>query len=313
MSGGRRTRVMIAAGAVVGVVVVASWWANLDAAAAGTLEHEAATAATRQERLTRALQRAEQQLAAAEQERSDLRGKLAGLQPPGGKASATGEPPPKRADWLTRMKTDPKMQALDLAGDRAMLTAEYAAFYRAHHLSPDQVAKFEEVMARMQGRQMDIDAVVATEHLRPDDPAIGKLRSDATKEYAEAMRDLLGPDWASACEGYDRTLNVRGAVCGLQGVAINAGVPFTPDQAERLTQVLAEASPSYRTGHWARAGEVDWDKVAEAASEFLSADQIAVIKTAEPVGIGSGGRFVTKLNYLIEQARQADAKKQAVQ
>ena len=84
------------------------------------------------------------------------------------------------------------------------------------------------------------------------------------------------------------------------------GVPFTAQQAQQLTQVLAQNSSNYQMGRPAWSDDVDWDKVDAQAQSFLSESQMNVLKN---LGAFNAGRFSAQFNQAITRAREADAAK----
>ena len=61
--------------------------------------------------------------------------------------------------------------------------------------------------------------------------------------------------------------------------AAATATPMNADQADQLTEILANASSSYQRGGVARPGfAINWDKALPQAAQVLSPDQLAVLQ-----------------------------------
>lgn len=208
-------------------------------------------------------------------------------------------PPRGESDPRVLLQTDPRMQALNMEWNRAEIVADYAPLFRALGLTPDQIRRFEDIQLRMQGNGLDVRATAEAQHLAEDDPAIQKMRSDAGREFVKQREELLCADGARAAFEYERASSVRAFVAGLQGAATRAGVPLTGQQADQLTNTLAQASPSYRRGDWAALNEINWDTLPEAVRPFLTDRQRELLLNGSPT-------LMQRLNVLVDAAKKAD-------
>jgi hypothetical protein len=240
---------------------------------------------------------------AAEQERERLQSALAAA------AAATPSVPagPKKPDPWERLQQDPEMQILALANERAQVLATYGALFRKLGFSPQQIAAFQEIAFRRRERMMDLQAVMKMKGLSWQDPAIQKLRGDSEAEFKAAQRSLLGEDDYKKLADYERTTWLREKIRGWAGGAVVvAREPFTPEQGERLVEIMANASESYRGGGHPDTGEPDyWARVEAGARQILSPTQFTYFATMEPP-LPVGARFQTEFYARVQEALKAE-------
>ena len=127
------------------------------------------------------------------------------------------------------------------------------------------------------------------EALDESDPAITKLRDESEERTRAAQRELLGDADYGRLLDYERALPVRDFVDNLTSALVFMDAPLGGAQADRLTQVLADANEAYRqSGNAESLGPnldaairanlparevVDSAKVLEQARPFLSPPQ----------------------------------------
>jgi hypothetical protein len=206
---------------------------------------------------------------------------------------------PGEVDPRLLLKTDPQMQVLNLAWNRAEMAAEYGPLFRALGLTTEQVARFEDLKLQMMASGIDIAAAAQAQHLAEDDPAIKKMRSDSGRQYMLDVRALLGPGGAKAMVEFERTIPVRNFVAQLQSSATLAGTPLTAEQAERLTMTAAQLSQDYRNGQWASMADMDWNALSASAQTFLTPQQADSL-------VNGTARISRHLDQLIDLAKKTD-------
>ena len=209
-------------------------------------------------------------------------------------------PPPSHPTLGALIQRNPHLQALYLAAQRAHLDQTYGPLFRTIHLSADQIAKFKDIMNDHDGQILDLEATAASQGLPTSDPAIVAFRQQADQQLQAAETILLGDSGYQQLQDYNRSLPVRTLVDNIAGtLAFTA--PLSAQQAEQLTQALAEASPSYQTGGNADWEAVDYAQVDQKAAAFLTAAQLATWEQAEPMG-GGASRWRAPLDHLLKQA-----------
>ena len=251
-------------------------------------------------------------LAAAEKTCAELQTAFEAAQKAKDAASAAAEAQktvsvPKARNFLERLLKEPEMQNLQLASSRMELANTYAPLFRRLNLTPEQITRFQDNALERMAHNTDSGTAMRAQGLSQDDPVLEKLREQAEAEYLQSQRTLLGETGYRQFQEYERTADARDVVRGLAGAAAVAGLPFGAQQAEQLTQVLANASSSYRSGQSAELDEIDWAIVDAQVQTILSESQLKLFQTTEPHGpYGMGSRFLLRMNRLIDEARKAD-------
>jgi hypothetical protein len=298
-------RVVVVAGALTTIAVVVL---------AINLRRDRAAAATQQRAAINAgLQRWNTRMAEAARQRTALQAELAKLEKT--KAPATADPAARPPSIAEQLQTNPTAQISALAHKRAHVLATYGAFFRKLGLSGEQIARFQDIVLRKKERIMDLQAIMGQQGLTWRDQAIDKLRRDGEAEYASAQRALLGDDALRKLEDYEHTSWLREMMIGWAGGAVVvAREPFTPDQAEQLVQIMANASPNYRHGYDAMTHEPGyWAAVEAEARKILTPGQFNYFTTMEPP-LPVGARFQTQFYDKVSEAleAEAEAKKKAL-
>ncbi len=281
---------------------------NLAAEAArerSRVERAAAAARAEGRRLEERLATVSRDLEARQRELAQLA--HASVSPAASAAETSAAVASKRADPFEQvMRSDPKLQALRLAAERARLATDYAAFFREHGLTPEQAARFQEIACARSEAMADIDATVQSLNLAEDDPRIERARSAASEAFQVAQKALLGPDGFRRMEEFQAAISLRNSVRGLAAAALDADIPLSSGQAEQLATLLVSTGRKSPEIGWV---EPNWNAVDALAPGFLTTEQLALLQHVEPSGHGSGGRFWGNLNYAISVARHADAPK----
>jgi len=270
-----------------------------------TLEHELAQlhSATK-----RALARIEQADAAAVQHRAAIEELEKAARAPSAKLAAKPVMVKPRRPWIPeRLRTEPEFQLLWLAKTKAELSATYRPLFAKLQFTPPQIDVFERVVMNRAEQFMDLQATQEAQKLRPDDPALARMRARILDDFRDAQRQLLGEAGFAALQDYERGTSVREIVAGFAGGAVLvAREPLTPQQAEQLFQTIANASPRYRQGNTINTLEIDWARVDAEVQKFLTPSQFAFFQSAEPP-LPIGGRFQNQLYQKVEAAKKAEA------
>jgi hypothetical protein len=185
---------------------------------------------------------------------------------------------------------DPKLQLLRMAAKRAELSAIYGPFCRARGLTAAQASRLLDALAQHETRVQDIETVGRAQRLRSNDPALSAQREAAVADLRAAEFEILGDGGSAALRAYERTLPLCEYVGALAGVAVLSGMPFTAEQADELTLVLAQANPRYAKNGKVELNGVDWSAADVAARAVLSPEQWAMF-TRVNLPITGQGRF----------------------
>lgn len=192
---------------------------------------------------------------------------------------------PRAASSLLEWLEDPKVQVLYNANERAGLAQTYGPFFQSHHLSPAQIDKLSDLIVRSRAHTFDMSEINRTKGIPFNDPAMVAQRQQGEAEVQAGMTEVLGASGYAELKDYARALEIHTFVGKIAGTAAVEGMPITLEQADALTQVLANACPMYAMGGPANLSRVDW-KVAEAkAQDILSPQQIKLLHADAP-GVG---------------------------
>jgi hypothetical protein len=301
-------RFIIATAAAITALALVIGWKSFRAARAA----ESAVAAVTWNRANaeKDLRQEAARLATAEKDRSVLQSRLDELQKP--KSTEKVTPPPlvvlnslervvkASLEKSAQIKEDPKVQNLALASTRVSLAAKYALLFRSLDLSSAQSEKFLDITLKRLEQNEDLVAVVRAKGISVDDPVVDKLGLQMRQECETAQRELLGEAGFRQLQDFERTSDMRDLVRSMAGAATVAGTPFTPQQAEQLIQVLANANDKYRSGGKASVQNTDWDAAEAPARAILSETQYAFLQL-------SSRRLSRQADNLIGQARKAEA------
>jgi hypothetical protein len=302
-------RFTIATAAAITALALVIGWKSVRAARAA--ESAVAVIARNRANAEKALRQEAARLAAAEKDRSVLQSQLDELQKPNRTVAAANLSravalngleraiKASREEW-TQLKEDPKVQNLTFASVRVSLAAKYAYLFRTLGLSSEQSEKFLDITLKRREQNDDLIDVVRAQGMSVDDPVVDQLGLQMRQECEAAQRELLGEAGFRQLQDFERTADLRDLVRGMAGAATVAGTPFTPQQAEQLIQVLANANDKYRTGGKASVQNTDWDAVEAPARAILSEAQYSFLQL-------SGRRLTRQADDLIGRAIKADA------
>ncbi len=198
---------------------------------------------------------------------------------------------------LSALLQSPGLQAEYLAAKRARIGRTYGPLLKELKLSFEQTSRFEAIVMQREEQALDIAGTVpkamrtsytgglwdtGLESLTvggpasdPDTQAAAELQRQANQAFKAAATDLLGADGYAQLESYERAMPARNITDNLAGELATTDHPLSPDEADQLTQLLANASPSYARGGSANLGQVNWDKLLEKAPSVLSPPQVA--------------------------------------
>jgi len=302
-------RFIIATATAMTALALVIGWKSVRAARAA--ESAVAVVARNRVNAEKDLRQEAARLAAAEKDRSVLQSQLDELQKPRRTEKVPPLPPTVALNNVERVikasleksaqiKEDPKVQNLSFASLRVSLAAKYAYLFRTLGLSSEQSEKFLDITLKRLEQNEDLVAVVRAQGLSVDDPMVDQLGLQMRQECETAQRELLDEAGFRQLQDFERTADMRELVRSMAGAATVAGTPFTPQQAEQLIQVLANANDKYRSGGKASVQNTDWGAVEAPARAILSETQYAFLQL-------SSRRLSRQADDLIGQARKADA------
>lgn len=146
------------------------------------------------------------------------------------------------------LEKSPELQARYLVVKRRDLGVSYGPFVTELGLPPDQAGRFIEIKLAAVENTMDLNSTARERDLTESDPAVQAMRRQSEETMQSAERDLLGDTGYQRLIEFERTLPSRDYVAGIAASLVLSGDPISPAQASQLTQILAEASETYRNG-----------------------------------------------------------------
>lgn len=279
------------------VAVVAAgmaWRANHHAQRAQTA---AATAVGERTRIDADAQRAADRIAQGEKRVAELQAALNALRA-GQAAPVARRTPTQPAPGPALRRFDPLAQAAELKRYKAGLLLSYGSFYRKMGFTPDQIARFEELLSDQQGRRNDLSATVATGGLTSSDPAIAALRRENTGRFKAEQIELLGEAGYAQFQEYNRGADRRFLVQALVKDLALSPTPLSSAQARQLGDILSEVGFKENPG----ANREQWEAILARAPGFLSSAQLAELR-AQPAK-SQFANTMDELSRLIDQAKK---------
>jgi hypothetical protein len=244
-------------------------------------EQAIAASASRRAESERVLREAEQRARVASEEQTRLAAAVAAARQKAAPAANAPRPnaaPVFGAALREAMLRDPQVQNLQLDVVQSKLAANYLPLAEQLKLSEEQVTRLLANLRRRGEQDMDLAAIMETQHLAPDDPAVAKLRQQAATDFAAAQAELLGEAGWRKFREYERAVPMRELVNELAGAMAISGAGINAAQGDALADLLAGASPNYRRGGTASRASVDWDQVLAQARTALTDPQFAVFR-----------------------------------
>jgi hypothetical protein len=246
--------------------------------------------------------RLEERLASAAAARAKLETELAVPQKGGEPKRASG------TNWFDMLRNDPTVQSRFLAYQRSGFIMTYGPLFGQLGLSPEQISKCEDLLAKREEDRMDLNSTVEEKGLSYGDPAVQAIRKQQDSDFETAEKTLLGDDGFSQLATYEQTIPARMAIAGISGAATVDGIPLASDQMQKLTDLVLQTAQS-NYGNWS--GDADgslWGAIDAKAAAFLTPAQSDLMKSGEFLGPqGYGTRYQGRLNALITLGFQSDA------
>ena len=156
-------------------------------------------------------------------------------------SSTAQNPPAQRQQWQAAMQT-PQAQQLRATQQRAMLDNRYAPLFKSLNLTPDQLAKFKDLLIEKQNAARDV-FTVAREQGLTDRNEIAQLVQQAQADVDTSIAAVIGQDKLAQYQNYDHTAPQRAIVSQIAQSLSYTSEPLTPEQSEQLVALLAQNAP----------------------------------------------------------------------
>jgi hypothetical protein len=209
--------------------------------------------------------------------------------------------------WVRALRSDPTIQALQVARSRWRLETQFAPLCRNLGLTPAQQEKFYDNLMAWETKIADTQAAADAQDIADTDGTVAHLVAQISRECEAAQRELLGEEDYRRWREFAATSIVREMVGGLAKVCTAVGVPLSVQQAEALVPLIRGGTLPPRENQTANIKSLDWTRMDAAVRGVLTDEQFALFKTTEPSMRSAVTRFSTPLHELIDRAREADA------
>jgi len=269
--GGANVAAMIAA---LVAVIAATDFAVLETRAARAAEQalvaerqSAAALQSRRDQLEKRLVAAKRDRAAMEKSVNDLKAKITHVIEQIGASSSE------------RPDVEKVLALLDSEEVRGMLARmrhgyalfRYDALFKSLRLSPETIARFEEIAMPVTALQPKIEI----QHQGGNDGSIEVSLKSHDEVDDDAIHQLLGEDGFRQFQEYESTAPLRMTVVDkLAGNLVYTDAPLNAGQAQQLIRILAAATPNPQEPN---PSEIDWPKALAQARGFLAATQWAAL------------------------------------
>lgn len=241
------------------------------------------------------------QVARSGQRAAEAESKLAGLRQTAAEARAAAETeatkgkPDPIGMGKNFLQSHPETSTLITGHASHRVTILYGELLRQLHLTPEQSDQF-----RALAQQLEAGVRWYTSTQVPyAEVNVGNL---TRQQIEEQIRELSGP--ADFAQYVEYTRNLRGGTRQLaEQIARSnyfSATPLTPEQADRLTEIVAQNSPEFAAGRRVNLVTLDWDKTLAAAGSVLPAPQLAALSALRDKAL-----FDQDMRQQIDQAVKA--------
>lgn len=166
-------------------------------------------------------------------------------------ATGTGRPQPDGNRFATLLNS-PEMQHLMAIQQKAGLDGNYATLFKKLNLSPADLEKFKSLLVEKQSSLIDVMAAARSQGLtgRESRDEVRQLVQDTQSEIDASIRSTLGETAYAQYKNYETTMPQRGVVDQLAQRLSYSTTPLNEAQAEQLVQILAaNTAPANTAGN----------------------------------------------------------------
>lgn len=170
---------------------------------------------------------------------------------------------------------------LFLAQQRAGYAKSYGPLYEHLRLTPDQIARFEELVLDQIRFLLDATAAAQAHGGSVTDPALVGVDAHEARKVDEQLVQLFGHEKFAEYVRWQKNGTNREHADELASKLYYTDTPLRREQAEKLTEVIAAHTTRGEThGLIGTGGKVDWPAVIAAAPAILSEPQLAKLRTS---------------------------------
>jgi len=213
--------------------------------------------------------------AAAKRNQTDL--ELALKQLKARRAFPAGHKNPVAADPAVLAAADPKLRALYLSYYRDGLHFRNLPLYLALDLSPDQINKFENLLASHEDETINLKATAAAQGLAATDPDIAALQKQSDDQLRMAEAQVIGEAGYLELQQYERAVGAWNLVSDVSKLTSYQSNPLSASQEQQLINVVAGASASYQAGGNIDPTTINSAQIVSQSGKFLSPTQLTAL------------------------------------
>jgi hypothetical protein len=192
----------------------------------------------------------------------------AGGNPSDDRARAARRGPPRDVNW--ELSSNPEVRESLSGWIKGTLNVAYGPLFKSMGMSAAQIESFENLVLK---ENINMGTAILT--LRPQDETMAQV--------GDEMKAMLGPDNFQQFTQYQNTIFVREVSSGLAGSLFDTANPLSPQQAEQLTQILAQNSSLPPNSGPPFPGTIKWEGVLAQAQGLLSAPQLAALQNESTI------------------------------
>jgi len=181
----------------------------------------------------------------------------------------------------------------------AWLALRNAAMYRKLGFSPGQISQYENLAVDHFLRMQDIIATAQAENIPVKDPAIAALIKDENQQYRQEQTAALGAPVTQEIQQFQRTAGMRTIANSVAGDTYYSNTPLSANQADQVTQILANNSAAYQKGNSASFNDINMPTALAQAQGVLTDTQLAALKNLYD-GVIAGNKVSSLITTLMQ-------------
>ena len=221
-------------------------------------------------------------IAATEARSAVLKAKLGDLQ------KKSERPSERRVIHISElMEFDPAFRQVVERGMKAKYTGVWEPLFRSMNFSEKEREDFWAIYRDFAERRDDVTQASAKFRMEADNPGIEGMMKQEIDELRRALAGRFGEARESAFFEFLRQMEPRSFADGF-AARVAFTEPLTSGQADRIAQIVANATPRYAKGNFADNRNIDWAKVDEDVRGVLSEKQFEAWKEKGLSGRNNG-------------------------
>jgi len=154
----------------------------------------------------------------------------------------------------------------------------YAPLFKKLALTEAQVNEFKALLTANLVREGDLREIARSQGIRPVDPDVQALETEAGKELANQIRTTFGDSTYQAFQYFNETGPMRELASHLTTALAPTTTPLSADQAEQLVEILANNSRTQEGRVTGNPQALNFDAAIAQAQTVLSPPQLVALR-----------------------------------